>query len=305
MKNQLENSFPKTDDVIKFINEISNINLNEISYEELEARIHSNFRYIPITDCFIPAETNLFRARVNQNNVPYSLVKDIYLPPKKLIDKYGRANRPGQQIFYCASNYKLASFEVIQDLKNSFSPAMEVAYLTVGIWKTKSKLHLANIIDSPFLHQLRDDIKKHYKKIQSMLNNGNLSKELVDSNNLISQFFSDEFTKEEIKSHLDYKISALYANSIIAMNKIIAKEYSKEKFDGINYPSVAMKYKGDNQAIFPNSAQSKLELTNSIQVLCGNLNFEKGDFTGGIIHEAESIENGNIKWKDEIYKAKS
>ena len=86
------------------------------------------------------------------------------------------------------------------------------------------------------------------------------------------------------------------------MNSFTSQKYEADKFDGINYPSVAMKYKGDNQAIFIESADTKLEFTNALNVICGNVDFQNGEFTTGIHNEAESIVNGEITWKREIYR---
>jgi hypothetical protein len=179
-----------------------------------------------------------------------------------------------------------------------------VAFLTIGVWKVLEPLHVANIIDSPALHSIREDIKRNFEKHQKLLNSRHLTNEIVTANNLLSQFFADQFTKREIKSHYDYKISALYTRRLRIMNQHIAKKFESNKFDGINYPSVAMKYKGDNQAIFIESAKKKLKLVNTIQVVCSNLDFDNANFVAGIIHEAKSINDGKIVWKEEIYSPK-
>lgn len=201
-----------------------------------------------------------------------------------------------------ASNFKLAAFEVIQDLKYRFNPSQEVAFLTIGIWKTKVDLHLACILDDPKIHKIRDDIHNNFKLNQEMLFNGKIKEQTALSSNIVLQYFAEEFTKSEIKGDFDYRASVFYTSSLRQANNFIAPQYSTEKYDGINYPSVAMKYKGDNQAIFIESADNKLEFTNAIQVICTNLDFENGDFMPGIIHEAESIKDGKITWKKEIYR---
>lgn len=304
-KKEFEERFTKTSDAIKYISELELLDLRQISDEELENKIDNYFKLIPYTGATIPVGVELFRARINVGDNPFDKVKDIYIPPTDLITEYGRANRPNEQIFYSASNFKQASFEVIQNLKYSIAPDRQVVFLTIGIWRVKEELHLTNIINSPVLHSLRQDIVEAFTHNQKLLNNGILKEDIVNANNLISQFFSDQFTKDKIKSHHDYKISAFYVRRLKAMNKLIADKHQSAKFDGVNYPSVAMKYKGDNQAIFIESATKKLELVNTIQVLCGNLNFDRGDFLPGVLHEAESIIDGIIKWKSEIYTPKT
>jgi hypothetical protein len=293
--------FTKAVDAVKHIEYLENLNLDETDDLTLEKIVDDKFPIFTYTSGRIPEGTELFRARLNVNEKPFPFVNDIWTPPVDRINNYGRANRPGEQIFYCASNFRLAAFEVIQDFKNSLSPKHEVAFLTIGVWKTLKPLHVALIIDSPVLHNIRHDIRDNFEKNQALLNKGHLTNEVVTANNLISQFFSDQFTKSNIKSHNDYKISALYARRLKESSKHIAKEYKSEIFDGINYPSVAMKFKGDNQAIFIDSAKNKLKLINVIQVVCSNLDFDSGNFVAGIMHEAETIDSGNITWKKEIY----
>ncbi|MES2656065.1 MAG: hypothetical protein V4620_10780 [Bacteroidota bacterium] len=304
---QFHESFIKASDALDAINELNKLDLSEIHETDLEKILNDKFRWFPITHDTIPAGTELFRARVNINRQPFNKVADIFAPPSDCIMTYGRANRQGERIFYCASNYKLATLEVVQWLKKNRFPNKEIVFLTMGIWRTKVDLNVACIIDSPILHETRSDINEFYKEVQKSLNRGDLSQDLVNANNLISKFFSDQFTKDNISSHHDYKISALYTSTIKEGNNYIAPQFKNEKFDGINYPSVAMKYQGDNQALFIETAQdtNKLEIINAIQLMCYNIDFENGDFMDGTLHEAQEISNGIIKWKEEIYKPKT
>jgi hypothetical protein len=300
---EFENRFTKTSDSIKYISELESLDLTSISDEQLEEKIDTYFHLFPYTSSIIPVGSELFRARLNIGELPFYEVKDIYAPAIDLISNYGRANRPNERVFYSASNFKLASFEVVQNYKNIYSHKGQVAFLTIGIWKVKEELHLANIIHSPILHDLRNDILDAFNKNKKLLSNGTLKDDNVNAANMILQFFSDQYTKEKIKSGHDYKISAFYAHRLNIGNEFIANEYQSDKFDGINYPSVALKFKGDNQALFIKSADEKLEIINAFQVLCTNFDFDNGEFLSGVVYEAESITDGLIKWKSEFYKS--
>lgn len=300
---EYESRFTRPSDAVRKVDSLKIVDLSTITDLELSKLINSYFNIIPFTSGKVPAGTELFRARVNFNKEPFDLVTDIYTPPSHLIKKYGRANKPGERIFYSASNFKLAAFEVIQDLKHSFNPSREVAFLTIGIWKTKVDLHLACILDDPKIHKLRQDIHDSFQANQKILFNGNISTDTAISNNILLQYFAEEFIKSEIRGDFDYRVSNFYISSLRQANGFVAPRYSSEKFDGVNYPSVAMKYKGDNQALFIESADNKLEFVNAIQVICANLDFENGDFMPGILHEAETIKDGRITWKREIYRS--
>lgn len=301
---EYEQRFTKPKDAIQKIDSLKKLDLSKISDGELKELINSYFNIVPFTGGTIPAGTELFRARVNIGEKPFNTVSDLYAPPAELISKYGRLNKPNERVFYCASNFKLAAFEVIQDLKYSFNPSREVAFLTIGIWRAKKDLHLACVHHDPKLHDIRKDILEAYEKNQKILFNGNISEQTAISNNLILQFFAEELTKDNLKGDFDYKISNFYITTLKEANKYVAPQHESSKFDGLNYPSVAMKYKGDNQAFFLESADTKLEFVNAIQIICANLDFDNGDFLPGILYEAESITDGNIIWKKELYKNK-
>ncbi|MDP3443346.1 MAG: RES domain-containing protein [Ignavibacteria bacterium] len=301
-KAEFEKRFTKTSDAIKHIEQLRRIDLSSITDTELDQRINNYFNIIPFTSAIIPKGKQVFRARVNINNgESFNYLNEIYAPPSSCIKKYGRANKPGERVFYCSSNIKLASFEVIQEMKDKINPKNESIILTVGIWQTKVDLHVSNIIHSAVLHKLRDDILSAFQQSQKDLYNGNLTHDTKTASNLLLQFFAEEFTKNSIKSDTDYRISNFYINSLRKANRVVAPQFNNEKFDGINYPSVAMKYKGDNQAIFIESADDKLEAINAIQVICSNIDFENGDFIPKITHEAKSIIDGRIYWEDELY----
>lgn len=87
------------------------------------------------------------------------------------------------------------------------------------------------------------------------------------------------------------------------MNDLIAPKYQSEKFDGMLYPSVAMKYKGDNIALFDDDLASKIQFETAFQVVSTNFDFENGNFRTSIMHEIESVdEKGNIKWSKEVWQ---
>jgi len=292
----------KPSEALEQIKMLEALDLATIDFQDLENLINAKFPIIPYNAGIIKEGNLLFRARINEEIEPYNTFQDIYVKAAEKIQNYGRAHKPHERIFYSASNFKLASLEVLQSFKTSIDVKSKVAFLTVGVWRVKEDLHIASIIDSKALHEIRKDIAGFYSENQKLLNNGNLTDDIVKANNLICQFFSDQFTKKDIKSEHDYKISAFYTSTLRKMNSFVAKKYYRERFDGINYPSVANKYRGDNQALFIESADKKLELINALQVVCSNFNFDEGTFVPGIMHEAEIIGEGKIRWKAEIYR---
>jgi len=301
---KFHNRFTKLKDTLNYLENLENLDLINTEYEDLERIIDERFPIIPYPSAIIPAGTELFRARLNEYKNPYTNVQDIFIAQSENIIEYGRANKPNEQIFYCASNFQLATIEVIQNYQKNPFAEKGIAFLTIGVWRTKSDLHVSNITHSPILHKFRQDISSNYNQIEEILKSEHHTVDFAKSSSLILQFFAEQYTKNTIKSHHDYKISAFYANRLNQIKANIAFEYAKEKFDGINYPSVAMKYKGDNQALLLETAENKLELINTLFVMCGNINIENPSFTPGILHEAKNIVDGIIEWDDKPFQNK-
>lgn len=299
---EFHDRFTKLKDTINYIEELENLDLSKIEYKELENLIDERFPYIPYPSATIPAGTEVFRARLNEYKDPFTKVEDIFIPPANKIVEYGRSNKPNEQVFYCASNFKIATIEVIQDYQNNPFAQKDMAFLTIGIWKTKFDLHVGDITHSPLLRKLRKDISASYDQMEKILNSQHHNKDFAESGSLILQFFADQYTKRDITSQHEYKISALYSSRLKQGNNYVPPRYAKDKFDGINYPSVAMSYKGDNQALFYETAKEKLELVNTIFVMCGNINIANSSFTPAILHEAKNIVDGIIEWDDKPYK---
>lgn len=284
------------ENALQKINYLKRLDLSKISDQDLSNLINSFFHIIPFTSGIIEANSLLFRARINKEKSHFCCIKDIYTPPACFITEYGRANKPGERIFYCASNLKLAVFEVLNAYYQKNDTPLEKINVTIGVWRLKMDLHVACIYDDPKLHTLRKDILDDYLSNQKLLFNGNISLNAAVSNSILLQFFAEEFTKASIKRDADYKLSNFYLSSLRQSNSFILEQFNSDKFDGLNYPSNAMKYKGDNQALFIESADTKLELINALELNCRNINFDILDFDPLIINESESIIEEKINW---------
>jgi hypothetical protein len=73
--------------------------------------------------------------------------------------------------------------------------------------------------------------------------------------NLLLDFFSREFARNDIKSEADYLLSAFYADEIYRMQTPFGG------FDGLLYSSVANDYQGQNFAIKASAYGKKLKYT--------------------------------------------
>lgn len=290
----IENRLSNIDDIEKSVAELNNIDLSSISVDDLKEKINDCFPIIFFDEVLWDSNYHIFRVRKNFNNSfnkPYKNLNNIGLPPADRTP-FGRSNNEFEPIFYGSREGDLALFESCQNLTQAdrFTPQN----FTMGIWKIKTNetLRLVPIIDNTTVQQTRKDIKKVSEISQNLINQSLSSQKVMKATEIISKFFADQFAKTEIKNHHDYKISSFFSNCIKATNKI-----SIVKFDGILYPSVAYKYKGDNVALFPESLH-KIEPVKCFSVAAYNFDFEKGILTKGIISEGKILNNGEIIWKE-------
>jgi len=165
----------------------------------------------------------------------------------------------------------------------------------MGIWKVRENetLRLAPLIDNENVKEIRPDMR-NVSEYSKTLYEKLTSEKVIKGSQIIAKFFADQFAKSNIKTPHDYKISSFFANTLREMNNS-----SKVKFDGILYPSVAHRFRGDNVAIFPESLY-KLEAVKCFSVICYNFDFENGTLVKGITAEGKLAENGAIKWVNRL-----
>jgi hypothetical protein len=291
----LHNRFPETDTLIKSVNELINLDLNKISVWELRLIINNRFPIISLNELFWNTQHYIFRVRRNLNNdfEPYKNLCEIGLPPLDSTP-FGRANNEFEPIFYGAHDGNLALFESCQNIPES--SRFEPQNFTMGIWKIKNNetLRIAPILENQSVKNIRLDIKQACDLKENKISSRIKSQKVIQGTKIISMFFADQFAKSLINSPNDYKFSSFYANTIREFNKT-----SDVKFDGILYPSVAYKFKGDNVAIFPMSLH-KLELVKCFSIISYNFNFESGTLVSGITAEGKVESDGDIKWTNKL-----
>lgn len=203
----------------------------------------------------------IYRGRVC-NEKPNN-IEDITYPPAKLITKYQRVNRPGQSVFYCCAGRHVPFFECFVKTGDKF---------IFSQWKTVSRLLVNNI------GYLNDNIMGLQPKS---------SDELKKANILIRNFIDEEFTKivDKGEEYL-YKISIALAE----------KHFSDDIFNGLLYPSIAIKGRSDNLALKPNYVDKNLmiERVEFIQII----SVRDFEYKIKVLDLATSFgEDGSIEWK--------
>ena len=300
---EFESRFPSKEIALDFIEKLRGLTLKDISLNELDELIDEVFHMIPFSLGTIPKDTLLYRARVNEKNKHFLHLDQLTLRKHEDVKSFGRANQPGESIFYCSTNMNLACGEVLQDMRYSFQPKYEAGFATVSVWKTVEELRVAPIYYSEKAAKVRKDIAAYKEGNRKQVRDWNhVSHATLDVSDLIMEFFCDEFSKSEINNEDDYKFSVSYTRRLQHANTLIAPEYIKEKFDGIVYPSVALKFAGDNVSLFDDELYSKIKFETAYEVLCTHFDFEIGTLNSFFLHEIESIDaDNNIVWKKTMY----
>jgi hypothetical protein len=300
---EFEKRFPSKEIALDFIDKLRGVSLSDISLQELDKLIDDVFHVIPFSEAVIPKDTFLYRARVNKKDERFLNLDQLTLRKHEDVKNYGRANQPGESIFYCSTNMNLACGEVLQDMKYAFQPKYEARYATVSVWKTLQAIKVAPLYYSENVAKVRKDIaafKDGNKKQQREWNK--VSHATLDVSDIIMEFFCDEFSKSDIKSENDYKLSVSYTIRLQQANKSIALQYENEKFNGILYPSVALKFVGDNVALFDENLYKKIEFHVAYEVVCTHFDFDIGTLNSFFLYEIESLgSDGNLVWKKNIY----
>lgn len=218
----------------------------------------------------VPVGEMLYRG-VKCKQIPDN-IKQLTYPPK---DKahLGRANRDGNPVFYCSNSGNVTCFEL--DVK----PGDMVA---VSKWRIAEPLLLNNVgfTDGVFLGLNANRRNPNYGEIKSLV-------DVPLSNALVDKFLSEEFMKSITAEQRDlYKLPVAIAEKLF-MDKM---------FDGLLYPTFAMRGNADNLAIKPTSVEKKLVIRSAEFI---QINSQK-DFTYNItrLNFAKNFgDDGTIQWK--------
>jgi RES domain len=199
----------------------------------------------PIPSTKYPIGTKFIRARVHKNNEDFFHSTDQLSYRKDLLNikEFGRANEPGQSIFYCSNNQILSFVETSNIAKENKQKEFE--YLTESIWISTKEITVVNLLTNDYIkgqHLEMDNISRKYEHMFESQNNEN-SKIVKD----LLEFLSKEFSQVANGNSNHYKITAAFAN------------YIYDNYDGILYPSTLYLKEGFNFAFQPNVVDTKMK----------------------------------------------
>lgn len=249
---------------------------------------------IPIIRFTIYEGSGLIRQRVNNNGELFKNISELSYPPASLTSM-GRANLPGNPLFYACSFPKeindnapypriIALEETSSFMKDKSTSGIERA--TVSRWDVYEKLEL---IALPFLgvyNRACPDLLEIKERWQDEISKGTIPGDALE---LVS-FMANEISKEFNDKSQYFKI-ANFVHYLLRMNA------KTKDADGIIYPSVPAQGAGFNVAVKTEVADRKIRFSNAsvcymIKKLDKMTIFTKSDT---VIDEY-----GNMKYVDKV-----
>lgn len=256
-------------------NGVENFSVNEMSASIMKASKDMVIKTIDVNKNF-----RVYRCRSAQS---ISSISEICYPPRELAPA-GRANRIKSPMFYSSFGYQSAMVELgakVGDL------------IFVSSWEVESPLRLAHVGFQPEL----------YKEIGA--SNGDVER-------ITSSVVYKEAVSKDIMSYLGSIFIGDGSSKGYKLSAAVAECLMMGSFDGIAYPSIAVKCQSDNLVLNPASVDSKLSLkwveklvvekTNNNQVESRIVDYGKPDKDGFITwmnRGPDYLEGGkSVKWKE-------
>jgi hypothetical protein len=246
----------------------------------------------PIPKCVIPKGKKLIRGRVHKNKEQFfHHISDIsYNRQTFLIKDFGRANEPGQSVFYCSDNQNTAFIETCTVARDDTDKDFEL--ITWGIWEVVKDIEISYVIgreNQISENQILNSLTNSFKEFLNPL-----SQETRECLLLLHDFISNQFQIESKGHHSLYKISCAFSNWIYTQT-FLDNNGKETESSGIMYRSSIWPEEGMNIALKPTVVDNSLRL---IDVRRDHI-LKRGKFYDGsntLSAIRINIKNDSIEW---------
>lgn len=194
-----------------------------------------------------PKGSKFVRSRLHLNNEEFfNKVSEIsYREDIHNINRFGRANEPGQSIFYCCDNDWLSYVETSEVTRENIEKPFE--YITTGLWIATEDIYAVNIISNETIRGYNKELDKLSKSFEEVI-----EKQGDENARILHRFLgyiSNEFSKYADGDSNHYKITSAFTNYVFN---------GPAQADCILYPSCLEKSIGLNFAFKTSSVDKKL-----------------------------------------------
>lgn len=268
------------------IAEIRSIDMkNSWAYEQV---IHAilKIQKLPIILYKIPVDSTIFRARINTTADLFTKVSEISAPKKMNVQKFGRANKPSQVLFYGSQTRPVAYLEFATHLSRTV-PIGEEAMITMGVWKLSKEIQLV-LVFNPSLQRDNYFNRLHGAAFDDFLSQTPV--ELRKGTKIFFEFIGEEYAKWVENADESYLITCAYTNIVFAY----------KESDGIMYPSVPLGGEGFNVALKENIHENgylKLESAIVDKFIAKKQENGKHEFLNNARKDAQRITETDIIWE--------
>lgn len=232
----------------KLIRSLRRLNLEHTDFEYLKSLL------MPLTHGYFPASTAtniqepIYRAVRCPEEKPYKISELGCPPPEKV--KLGRANTPGNPVFYGSAGCHSTIMELAPNLGDR---------LAISKWRTKTNLHLICAGYTAEAFSAKTGLNR-FESLPWVKHHASDPLSQKQGNQLIHEFIAHEFTKKVLdKEAWNYKISAAINELILNAKSFGLKGAPAIEIAGIVYPSSPNEGNADNVALKCEIAAEHLE----------------------------------------------
>jgi hypothetical protein len=237
----------------------------------------------PIPFVIYPKGSKFVRCRIHNSTTSFfNNVKDIsYHTDVENIKSFGRANEPGQSVFYCSDDDWISYVETSPIARNGQDAEKEI--VTTGLWIATTDILVASVLNNEKIrgkNKKIDSISQDFEKITKM--QGDENAKIVEE---FFQFLSSEFAQESNGNSNQYKITAAFTNYIFN---------SVKQADGILFPSSLYIEKGLNFALKTNVVDKKMKFHSAIRRIMEKK--RKTSYVETELLESKPSDGKSIEW---------
>lgn len=267
------------------------INLLKIAKDETSIESYIYIKNIlnsvdfPITFTVYGKGTEFIRNRVHKNDDDFFTTIDqlSYRRDIQNIKRFGRANEPGQSLFYCSDNEIVSFVETSEIARNQIEKDYE--FNTISTWVAIEDIYVISVLTNENIHGQNSDIDDLSKNFEDIF--ADQSDENIVVLKGFYEFLSKEFSQEAKGDSKHYKITTAFTNYIFD---------SVEKADGILYPSTLWTTEGFNFVFKQKTVDEKLQFRGAHRIKMQNMGNNKYDETEKISTEIHNKNDSTIKW---------
>lgn len=242
------------------LNSITGLNLETTSFRKISHIINKEL-FVPVTIAKIHAGQYVERVRINSNGEIFKHKQELsYILDSKNIKNYGRANSPGNSIFYGSVKSSLVSSprivalaETEEALQGEFKGNSDKKLImTVGKWMVKKDILVSEMVFKRTAINAIPEVKTAFDFHSNLIRQSQPSV-FASQSILLLEYFSEIMSKR-IEKNSDYKISAAFSESIL----------KSPDLGGMLFQSVQTDFEGTNIALKPAVVDEHLSLEEAL-----------------------------------------